>query len=432
MVGAFILYTYVIKPIWFSFKSPLDNFIGDETDVNVIAAIHESVKDGPSDIEGMTKSQKANAGLNPADGSDSDFDGLTDKQEIEEYKSDPLKASTAGDLYTDGYKVAHGMDLFTKYDYDKDTSRTEHGITLTAASPFDFNATISNCTDSIDKYKEYESDRAIVYDDVYEVYKIKNYSNNTLTISKDAALINNKPADGEKVGVMVFKDEETSPIKNVNVEDSEDSFVLTFEEPLVSTSTYTVFLYNDKGIVGSVMTTFDDVASGVVGSTADATAEENAQYQSLITAFPWATLFFGSRPTIYISETATDEQIGDTLRMATTCYHESRPLLGNKTRLAEDLTIDNCKIVPRSYIEAKTKFLESVIGVGGIYMGIMSDPQFLYCYAPLDAYSKMYAAEREEAKELAKKFISGDRFCFKNFNTDYYSGQKHGNCAGYA
>ena len=38
-----------------------------------------------SDIEGMTKAEKLSAGMFPEDNSDSDYDGLTDKEEIEIY-----------------------------------------------------------------------------------------------------------------------------------------------------------------------------------------------------------------------------------------------------------------------------------------------------------------------------------------------------------
>ncbi len=72
----------------------------------------------PSDIKGWTKYDKYNAGLGTEDGSDSDQDGLTDKEEIEQYKTDPLKKSTADDLYTDGYKVSHGMDPLEYCEYE--------------------------------------------------------------------------------------------------------------------------------------------------------------------------------------------------------------------------------------------------------------------------------------------------------------------------
>lgn len=73
-------------------------------------------KKTPSDIDGMTLQDKKEAGLIWwVDGSDSDGDGLTDKEEIEKYKSDPLKYSTSGDLYSDGYKAAHDMKMAKKY-----------------------------------------------------------------------------------------------------------------------------------------------------------------------------------------------------------------------------------------------------------------------------------------------------------------------------
>lgn len=78
----------------------------------------EGLKEKASDIKGMTQYDKYMAGLNVTDGSDSDGDGLTDKQEIEEYGTDPLKASTSGDFYMDGYKVKTGMELTKEYTYN--------------------------------------------------------------------------------------------------------------------------------------------------------------------------------------------------------------------------------------------------------------------------------------------------------------------------
>ena len=74
-----------------------------------------SLKDKKSDIKGMSQYDKYNMGLDYHDGSDSDHDGLTDKEEIEVYGTDPLKSSTAGDLYTDGYKVENDLDPENAY-----------------------------------------------------------------------------------------------------------------------------------------------------------------------------------------------------------------------------------------------------------------------------------------------------------------------------
>ena len=62
------------------------------------AARLEELKAIDSDIEGMSQYDKYEMGLSIEDGSDSDSDGLTDKEEIEIYDSDPLKASTAVDF----------------------------------------------------------------------------------------------------------------------------------------------------------------------------------------------------------------------------------------------------------------------------------------------------------------------------------------------
>ena len=74
-----------------------------------------------SDIEGWTVGDKLKAGLLCYDGSDTDDDGITDKDEIEIYNSNPLKTSTCGDAVPDGYKVSHGYSVSTKFS-DKDTS----------------------------------------------------------------------------------------------------------------------------------------------------------------------------------------------------------------------------------------------------------------------------------------------------------------------
>lgn len=110
-----------------------------------------SLKKEKSDIKGMSKYDKYKMGLNISDGADSDMDGLTDKEEIEKYKSDPTKASTSGDLYQDGYKVAHKMDLSKKYDFKNDVGFPDNNcpeISLKSTSASDFNACIDDFTGS--------------------------------------------------------------------------------------------------------------------------------------------------------------------------------------------------------------------------------------------------------------------------------------------
>lgn len=78
----------------------------------------ENLSKESSDIKGMTKLDKYNMGLDIQDGSDSDQDGLTDKEEIEIYGTDPTKKSTSGDFYTDGYKVEHNLNTSEFYEYE--------------------------------------------------------------------------------------------------------------------------------------------------------------------------------------------------------------------------------------------------------------------------------------------------------------------------
>jgi len=41
---------------------------------------------------------------------DCDRDGLTDREEVENYFSDPTLFSTAGDGFGDGWKIQHGLN----------------------------------------------------------------------------------------------------------------------------------------------------------------------------------------------------------------------------------------------------------------------------------------------------------------------------------
>ncbi len=141
----------------------------------------ETQKDVPSDIEGMSVYDKYAMGLQRKDGSDSDFDGLTDKEEIEVYGSDPLKASTAGDLYSDSYKVTNGMDLFTYYDYEGEMTFEYNEcqeVKLVASDPTDFSAVVKDKTSSI-------TPEDFSIDKLYKAYQLYNYSGSVSIDLKD-------------------------------------------------------------------------------------------------------------------------------------------------------------------------------------------------------------------------------------------------------
>ena len=145
----------------------------------------KSLSNTPSDIEGMSVYEKYQKGLMIEEGSDSDHDGLTDKEEIEIYGSDPLKASTSDDLYSDSYKVTNNMDLFTSYEYQETEEFAYNecdNVQLTASNPLDFMAVIEDCTN---RYSL--SDFGI--NKVYQGYWIYNFSG-TLTMDLTDVLKN--------------------------------------------------------------------------------------------------------------------------------------------------------------------------------------------------------------------------------------------------
>ena len=138
----------------------------------------KELKNKSSDIDGLSQYDKLQKGLQITDGSDSDYDGLSDKDEIEIYGSDPLKASSSGDLYTDGYKIANGMDLTKKYDYEGEKNFPNNKceeIKLNADDALDFYASVSDVTDTADV-------SSFGIDNLYKAYKIYNYSG-TLSIN---------------------------------------------------------------------------------------------------------------------------------------------------------------------------------------------------------------------------------------------------------
>lgn len=100
-------------------KKEMDQYIETLPKMTVEEVMDEGINimlQEPSDIKGLTKAQKLEMGFNYIDGSDTDGDGLSDKEEIEIYKTDPLKFSTSGDIIGDGYKIKNNLDVNLKYD----------------------------------------------------------------------------------------------------------------------------------------------------------------------------------------------------------------------------------------------------------------------------------------------------------------------------
>lgn len=164
-------------------------------------AYMETQKNVPSDIEGYSVYDKYVMGLQRQDGSDSDFDGLTDKEEIEVYGTDPLKASTAGDLYTDSYKIEHGLDPMTYIEY---TQEMEFPfiecpeVSVTPSTPTDFNTVVTDCTNRYTDLSGYG------IKEFYKGYELYNYTG-TVSIDVHDILVENDTNDFEVyVGIGPF------------------------------------------------------------------------------------------------------------------------------------------------------------------------------------------------------------------------------------
>lgn len=80
-----------------------------------IKELNESEKRQDWNNDGISNEEAEQIGLNITV-MDSDGDGLSDKDEINKYKTNPVKYSTTGDIYSDGQKVALGYNLTKRYE----------------------------------------------------------------------------------------------------------------------------------------------------------------------------------------------------------------------------------------------------------------------------------------------------------------------------
>jgi len=195
----FLLLIIVVGSIYKTGKEKANEAALLGIEVQDYDAYMEELKNIPSDIEGLSKYDKYKKGLDYKDGSDSDYDGLTDKEEIEIYGTDPLKASTAGDLYTDKYKAENGMDLFEFYEYDKEIVFDYNKcieVQLEADEPTDFYAVVED-------YTSRYSLKDFGIDTIYKGYWMYNY-NGKLKIDLSSIFAENA-IDANDISVWVYQ-----------------------------------------------------------------------------------------------------------------------------------------------------------------------------------------------------------------------------------
>lgn len=130
-----------------------------------------ALKDVSSDMTDMSAYDKYKQGLYISNDSDTDGDGLTDKDEVENYHTDPLKASTAEDLYTDGYKVSMGWNPTEAREYEGTPVFSNNAcpnVNLTTTVADDLGAVVEDITAT------YSLENQGIAD-VYAAYHLYNY-----------------------------------------------------------------------------------------------------------------------------------------------------------------------------------------------------------------------------------------------------------------
>jgi len=72
--------------------------------------------DSDADEDGLTKAEEEELGTDP-DNPDTDGDGLSDGEEVNEHGTDPLEADSDGDEWDDGEEVDDGTDPLDEADH---------------------------------------------------------------------------------------------------------------------------------------------------------------------------------------------------------------------------------------------------------------------------------------------------------------------------
>jgi len=217
----------------------------------------ESLKSQESEIPGMTKYDKYTLGLNP-DEADTDNDGLSDYDELKVYESDPLKRSTAGDMYSDAYKVANGMDVSKVYEYTDPIVYEWNNcseVSFDAKNIDDLYAVAEDLTDTL----ENEDLNGLT---VYKKYRIYNYSNIVKIDLTDVLKSNSITTDD--IGVFIYK----LGAKTEKAHFRSDGNVITLRDKFDYESLYYVYIVSKNGEIknSDIITSLNSLARGSVSN----------------------------------------------------------------------------------------------------------------------------------------------------------------------
>ncbi len=209
----------------------------------------KSLKGKKSDIKGMSQYDKYKMGLDYHNGSDSDHDGLSDKEEIEVYGTDPLKSSTAGDLYTDGYKVANDMNPEKSYKMNKQTFHNNNceEVVLSADDAVSLNAVVEDVTDRY-SLTDYGIKK------IYKGFWISNYSG-TFSLDLDKIFSDNDISKSD-ISIWMYKGDFLA----YGLSDLEkckykmDGNLAVIEDKLSADASYYIYVTEKKNILNSIFT----------------------------------------------------------------------------------------------------------------------------------------------------------------------------------
>lgn len=375
-------------------------------------------KDVPSDIEGLSVYDKYTMGLQRQDGSDSDYDGLTDKEEIEIYGTDPLKASSAGDLYTDAYKVQNGLDPYTYKEYTEEIAFPYlecEEVQLAASSPIDFNAVVTDCTFAYD-LSSFEVGK------VYKGYDLYNYGG-IVKINVHDLLTENDINDFEIYitnGPFVIPGENS--FKKCSYKLEGDNVTLDYE--FEHGSEYLIFLtekqgFKIKSFINGIFNQ-DDAAVSTSMNNKD-------KGEALIYGSPWGVLL-GGKITIYYTECFDKDN--------TSLFKEEaeQAIPTIFTKESEDIRF---KAISSREMEKKRNFFDKFLKLFKTYKKgehvAWYEYFFRYAVFCYDTYENTYElaggnSTTNEFKAMGTGFDKyEDELPFQNFRSYIGTG---GNCAG--
>lgn len=215
----------------------------------------ETLKSKDSEIPGMTKYDKLMAGLNP-DSDDTDNDGLTDNDELNKYNSDPTKKSTAGDFYSDKYKVDNGMDVNTWYEYNEEIKYQWNECPEVILN--------AECLD--DTYAVVEdtniSEEAGVQ--IFKKYRVYNYGN---TLSIDVSdILSSYQLSEDNLGIFLYRTGGSPEAASYKIVDG----VAQLKDKLNKNAIYYVYVVNKNDEKNSkIAEQIEDINNAIIGAVVD-------------------------------------------------------------------------------------------------------------------------------------------------------------------